>query len=118
MTKWEIVDALAKERRVELMLANIAHQKLSPELKDLSQEIYIILLEYDEEKILDLWEHDQMNFFIARIIINQFRSSNSPFHRVYRKFSQYLEEVVHWNEDTDECLDFQALNTIKVLYDE
>ena len=118
MTKAQIVEELANENRVELMIANIAHQRLSPELKDLAQEIYIILLEYDEDKIFDLYEHDQMNFFIARIIINQFRSSNSPFHKVFRKYAQYFEEVVHWNEDTDECLDFQAINSIRVLYDE
>ena len=30
--------------------------------------VYLILLEYDEDKLVDLWEHDQMSFFIARII--------------------------------------------------
>lgn len=84
-TKAEIVETLARERVVESMIENIAHQHLSADLKDLSQMVYIILLEYDEGKLQDLWENNQMQFFIARIIINQYRSSNSPFHTIFRK---------------------------------
>jgi hypothetical protein len=29
-----------------------------------------------------------MNFFLARIIINQYRSFNSPFHTIFRKFQE------------------------------
>lgn len=50
--------------------------------------VYMILLEYDEVKLQDLWENDQMNFFLARIILNQYRSSNSPFHTIFRKFQE------------------------------
>lgn len=50
--------------------------------------VYMILLEYDEAKLQDLWENDQMNFFLVRIILNQYRSSNSPFHTIFRKFQE------------------------------
>lgn len=86
MRKEAIIEALSKERRVEAMVENIAHRSLDADLKDLCQMVYLVLLEYDEEKILDLWENDQINFFLARIIINQYRSSNSPFHAAFRKF--------------------------------
>lgn len=86
MNKVEIVAEIASGKMVEAMVQNIAHQSLTPDLKDLSQMVYLILLEYDEDKIVDLWEHQQMQYFLARIIINQFRSSNSPFHTIYRKF--------------------------------
>lgn len=83
--KATIIDTLAKERRVEALVENIAHQQLTADLKDLCQMVYLVLLEYDEEKISDLWENEQINFFLARIIINQYRSSNSPFHAIFRK---------------------------------
>ena len=70
------------------MVENIAHHSLTADLKDLCQMVYLILLEYDESKLQDLWENDQMNFFLARIIINQYRSSNSPFHSIYRKYQE------------------------------
>lgn len=94
-TKERIVDTLAKGRVVEAMVANIAKQDLSPELKDLCQDIYIILLTYDEAKIVDLWENGEMRFFIARIIINQFRSSNSPFHKTYRKYREMHTDITN-----------------------
>ena len=86
--KRKIIDTLAKEKRVEAMVENIAHHALTDDLKDLCQMVYLILLEYDEDKIIDLWENDQMNFFLARIIINQYRSSNSPFHTIFRKYQE------------------------------
>ena len=70
------------------MVENIAHHSLTADLKDLCQMVYMILLEYDEGKLQDLWENDQMNFFLARIILNQYRSSNSPFHTIFRKFQE------------------------------
>lgn len=93
MNKYEIIEEIANERMVERMVVNISHQELSPQLKDLCQMIYLILLEYDEKKIIDLHENKQMSFFLARIIINQFRSSHSPFHAIYRKFSSRSVDI-------------------------
>ena len=87
-TKREIVEHLANTRRVEAMVQNICHQELNQDLKDLCQMIYVILLEYDEDKIQDLWENNEINFFLARIILNQYRSSNSPFHALFRKMQE------------------------------
>lgn len=87
-SKETIIETLAKERRVEAMVENIAHHELTADLKDLCQMVYMILLEYDETKLQDLWENEQINFFLARIIINQYRSSNSPFHYLFRRFQE------------------------------
>ena len=89
----EIVATIAQERRVETMVENIAKTPLTPDLKDLSQMVYLILLEYDEGKLKDLWEHGQMNFFIARIILNQYRSTNSPYYKLFRKYARKAEEI-------------------------
>ena len=87
-SKAHIIETLAQEKRVEALVENIAHHSLTADLKDLCQMVYMILLEYDEGKLQDLWENDQMNFFLARIILNQYRSSNSPFHTMFRKFQE------------------------------
>ena len=93
MGKNEIVNEIAKGKMVEQMVQNIAHQSLSDDLKDLCQMVYLILLEYDEDKLQDLWNHHQIQFFLARIIINQFRSSNSPFHTIFRKFQERSADI-------------------------
>ena len=87
-TKVHIIETLARERRVEALVENIAHHSLTADLKDLCQIVYLVLLEYDETKLLDLWENNQINFFLARVIVNQYRSSNSPFHYTFRRFQE------------------------------
>lgn len=105
MTRAEIIETLAKERRVEQLVENIAHHALTTDLKDLSQMVYLILLEYDEQKIIDLWEHQQINFFLARIIINQYRSSNSPFHTIYRKHQERCVSIGVGADINDEAVE-------------
>lgn len=89
----EIIDQLARERRVETMLANIAKKPVSGNLEDLCQMVYLILLEYDGTKIEDLWENGQINFFIARILLNQYKSSNSPFYKLFRKYESKAQDI-------------------------
>ena len=101
MDKYSIVNEIANGRMVETMVSNIAHQSLTADLKDLVQMVYLILLEYDEQKLQDLWSNHQMSFFLARIIINQFRSSNSPFHTTFRKFQERSADItgMDWTDE-------------------
>lgn len=85
MNRTEIVAQLARDKVVEQMVCNTARAPLSQNLKDLCQMVYLILLEYDEDKIIDLWETGAMRFFIARIIVNQFRSPRSTYHALFRR---------------------------------
>lgn len=82
---------------VETMVTNIAHKPMSADLQDLSQMVYLILLEYDEKKLQDLWEHNQMHFFIARIIVNQYNSVSSPFHTIFRKFRLMVDDTIQFS---------------------
>lgn len=118
MTKAEIIEVIARERMVEAMAQNIAHQALNADLSDLCQMVYLILLEYDEDKLQDLWEHKQIRFFLARIIVNQFRSSLSPFHIIYRKFRGMIDENVSrvCNDSCQQNVDM--FSSIKVLQHE
>lgn len=121
MNKAEIIEQIAKARMVETMVQNIAHESLSTnaDLSDLCQMVYLILLEYDEDKLQDLWEHNQMRFFLARIIVNQYRSSYSPFHIQFRKFRQMVdEEIMKSCGGTCWTKKIETLFTEKVLSDE
>ena len=86
--KRAIVEDLAKRKVVETMVQNIARRSVAtPELQDLSQMVYLVILEYDTDKIEDLYLNDELGFFIARIIINQYRSNTSPFFYQLKKFN-------------------------------
>ena len=75
------------------MVENIARRPIDYDLQDLAQMVYLIILEYDEEKLVDLWEHGQINFFVARIIINQYRSDNSPYYKLIKRHGQRSEDI-------------------------
>ena len=93
MTKSEIIGALAASRKVEDICRNIAHTKsMSADLLDLAQCVYLILLEYDETKVRDMYQAGTLNFFLVRIVINQYRSRTSPFHKQFREFRRLCEE--------------------------
>lgn len=92
-TKTDIVAELARDKVVEEMVMKISHStSITFDLADLVQMVYVILLEYDETKIADLYDHNQIRFFLARIILNQFRSINSPFHLTIRKFNSITDD--------------------------
>lgn len=85
-TRNEIVEALARERVVEQMVCSIVHADMTPDLEDLSQFVYLVLLKLDEAKLADLWEKGHIRFFIARVILNNWRASRSAFRNEITKF--------------------------------
>lgn len=94
-----IVDKLARNRVVEDMIKNM---NINDYPDDLAQEIYLILLEYDKEKIEEMYNKNQINFFISRIITNQAFSKNSPFYLNYKKWDLNKEELDFENDaDTE-----------------
>ena len=94
-----IVDKLARNRVVEDMIKNMNINDYSD---DLAQEIYLILLEYDKEKIEEMYNKNQINFFISRIITNQAFSKNSPFYLNYKKWDLNKEDLDFENDaDTE-----------------
>ena len=92
-----IVDKLARNRVVEDMIKNM---NINDYPDDLAQEIYLILLEYDKDKIEDIYNKNQINFFISRIITNQAFSKNSPFYLNYKKWD-FNKEDLDFDNDAD-----------------
>ena len=86
MTKNEIIGIIAKEKVVEQIVSNIAKSAdCDDTLKDLSQEIYLDLLSKSEEKIVNLYETNQIRFFVVRMVTNNLFSKNSPFYQTFKK---------------------------------
>ena len=81
VTKFQICDRIARERRVETMVENIARRHLDDDLRDLVQIVYLIILEYDEDKIVELWDLGQINYFIVRVIKNQYFYKRTEYDR-------------------------------------
>ena len=53
---------------------------------DLFQELILILLTYDNGKLVKMYTDKQIKFFIARILCNQYYSVHSFFYKTYKKY--------------------------------
>lgn len=84
-----MLNKIANEKLVETICKNIG---VSPKyMDDLVQEIYLILLEYNQTKLQEIYDKGQLNFFLTRIIKNQWCSNTSPFYKKYRKFYDMVD---------------------------
>lgn len=70
------------------------------DFEDLKQELSIILLEYDEEKIITMYEKKQLKFFLVKVIQFQYFSATSPFYKKYKKYYQFIDGNIV-NNDTE-----------------
>lgn len=96
----EIIDWLAKDRTVERLIENISKKKLTDShLDDLAQDIYIALLEKPPALILQLYEKNEINFYIARMVVNNLRSNLSPYYYKYIKPEQHKELKKDLNQE-------------------
>lgn len=78
---------------VETIVSNIA--KSSDDLlNDLVQEIYLDLLQKDDEKIVKLYQSNQIRYFITRIVINNIHSKNSPYWCKIKSFTHNMNEII------------------------
>ena len=99
MTKNEIIEIIAKERMVEQICSNIAKSAdCDDTLKDLSQEIYLDLLSKDEEKIVKLYEDNQIRFFVVRMVANNLFSKNSPYYQVFKKNANLTVDIDNFKD--------------------
>lgn len=69
-------------------------------IDDLTQDLYLWMAEYDEEKLKDAYENNHLNALISRVLINWLWSTTSPYHRTYRKFIANSDEITKEIEET------------------
>lgn len=80
---YEAVEYIIENKIVETLIRDY---KIENEFKDdLMQETYLILLSYDQDKLHQLIEKNQIKFYIARIIKNQYFSKSCEFFRRYKR---------------------------------
>ncbi len=82
MTNNQIVEAVSGDVKsiIDNMVVKDDHRD------DLFMEILLILLTYDNKKLDSVYQKNQIKFFIARIICNQYYSIHSAFYKKYKKY--------------------------------
>ena len=104
MTKVEIVDELSRTNTVEKIIYKLLPCSKNPFdcPEDLIQEIYLLLLQKDDDLIVNLYNKGEIGFYLLKIARNQLLSANSPYYTKYIKFlanCDELEKAAHISEE-------------------
>ena len=118
---------------------NEAIGKMQPyELQDdLRQEVFLVLCEMDEERLLKMYKDGYLKYFVVRTIVNMAKSDRSNFARTFRKVYEEVGdlgsvepyddsiteklnksmEVLHWYEEQIFKLYAESGNLLQVSRD-
>jgi hypothetical protein len=82
---------------------NNAFSKMQPiELQqDLKAEVFLILCEMPEAKLIDLYDKKQLRFYLVRIMLNLIQSTDKKFYLRFRNF----QELVSYEKKDEEYID-------------
>lgn len=93
MTKNDIIAELATNGTVEEIVSSVTKRKN----EDLSQDIYVWLLEADDKEIENLYASNTLNAYIIGMVRNNWFSKTSPYYKKYGKYNecrQTLEDEI------------------------
>ena len=104
MTKKDIIENLAHDKKIRKIAQNIAGAKGLGD--DLYQYLFLTLLEKPEAKIIEAHEKKYLDFLCITIMQNSYHSFSSPFAVQYRQHigdSDVLEIELHTSPDIEEA---------------
>lgn len=86
-TNAQIINEIANGGLVEEIIYGVTYSKFenTENLKDLTQDIYLQLLQMRTDKINGLYTKNQLRYWISRIVVNSIHSKTSPYFYNYKK---------------------------------
>ena len=95
MTKYEVLDIIAREHLVERIVNKLLSSSKNPFdcPEDLIQDVYLLLLQKDDNLIVNLYNKDEIGFYLLKIVRNQLLSKNSPYYTKYIKLRAQSDDI-------------------------
>ena len=95
MTKYEIIDIIAREHLVERVVNKLLSSSKNPFdcPEDLIQDVYLLLLQKDDDLIVNLYNKDEIGYYILKVVRNQLLSVNSPYYQKYIRFQSHNDDI-------------------------
>lgn len=93
MDKNKIINQLAKDKALETIINNVAHNLPDNHKQDLAQDLYLDLLNKPDDLIINLYNANQLNFFLARMVTNSIYSTTSRYYYDYVKWDINKREL-------------------------
>lgn len=100
----KVVELIVKDKILDQIINNIAKNAKDEDLNDLKQDIYLELLEKNEDWLYGIYERGQMNYYLTRIVLNNINSKTSPFYYRYRKYKRQevqIDDTAEKGEEPD-----------------
>jgi hypothetical protein len=90
---------------------NDAFAKMHPEelQYDLKAEVFLVLCEMNEDKLIGLYERNELKFYIVRVMLNMIKSDRSNFYKSYRNYTEYVDN------DTEAEVNFDKSDLVDKL---
>lgn len=92
------VTEIAENKIVEKLINKISPTAVAKE--DLIQDIYLSLLNNSDK--IDNIPNDEIKYYITKIILNNIKSVNSPYYRLYVKYDLLKQELLNDIEDEED----------------
>ena len=95
MTKCDVVEKLYKDGTVDRIIYKLLSSSKNPFdcPEDLIQVIYLLLLQKDDDLIVNLYNKDEIGFYLLKIARNQLLSKNSPYYQKYIRFQSNSDDI-------------------------
>ena len=95
MTKYDVLDNISREHLVEKIVYKLLPCSKNPFdcPEDLIQDIYLLLLQKDDDLIVNLYNKDEIGFYLLKIARNQLLSVNSPYYQKYIRFQSNSDDI-------------------------
>ena len=95
MTKSDVLDIIAREHLVDRIVNKLLSSSKNPFdcPQDLIQDIYLILLNSDENLIVALYNKGELGYYILKVARNQLLSKNSPYYQKYIRFQSNSDDI-------------------------
>lgn len=95
MTKYEVIDIIAREHLVERIVNKLLSSSKNPFdcPEDLIQDVYLLLLEKGDKLIVDLYERGELAYYLLRVVRNQLLSVNSKYYYTYIKLGANSDDI-------------------------
>ena len=78
-----IVELVERTHLLDNIIRQVTNASKDPDYLDLKQDLLLSLLV--DSKLSGIYERKELNFYLARLVMNNIASSTSPFFRIYKR---------------------------------
>ena len=82
---------------------------------DLRQEVFLVLCEMEEDRLLQMYDDGYIKYFLVRTIINMAKSDRSNFARTFRRIYEPIEDYAPV-EQYDETMSERLYKSMEILH--